>query len=222
MPRASWDFIGNIRFSIPDLYTQKAIADFLDRETTRVDQLIEKKKRFLNLADERWRATLNHIIFPNSPDWKRLPSGWRKVRLKYLTDLNRPIMYGIVLPGPNMEEGPMIVKGGDVKPGRLRPDRLCRTTYEIEAGYARSRLKAGDLVISIRGGIGDIEIVPPEIDGANAVAQKELDNNFFKLRLWQMPDLLKALFRAYGELSDETRAKLPLKQIWAPISGGDA
>jgi restriction system protein len=27
----------------------------------------------------------------------------------------------------------------------------------------------------------------------NAVAQKELDNNFFKLRLWQMPDGIDAL-----------------------------
>jgi restriction system protein len=59
------------------------------------------------------------------------------------------------------------------------------------------------------------------IGGVNAVAQKELDNNFFKLRLWQMQHLLKALFQAYSELSDETRAKLPLKQIWAPISGDD-
>jgi len=31
----------------PDLETQKAIADFLDRETARIDQLIEKKQRFV-------------------------------------------------------------------------------------------------------------------------------------------------------------------------------
>jgi type I restriction enzyme S subunit len=76
-------------------------------------------------------------------------------------------MYGIVLPGPNVDEGVMIVKGGDVKPKRLTPETLCKTTTEIERGYARSRLRAGDLVIAIRGGIGDIEIVPPEIEGAN-------------------------------------------------------
>ena len=56
----------------------------------------------------------------------------------------------------------------------------------------------------------------------NAAAQRELDDNFFKLRLWQMPDLLKAIFRSYGNLSDETRAKLPLKQIWTTTSEGDA
>ena len=34
-----------------------------------------------------------------------------------------------------------------------------------------------------------------------------------------MPELLAALFSAYPHLSDETRAKLPLKQVWAPVAG---
>ncbi|MFZ4603343.1 MAG: restriction endonuclease [Caulobacterales bacterium] len=59
------------------------------------------------------------------------------------------------------------------------------------------------------------------IGGVNSVAQKELDKSFFKLRLWQMPDLLKALFRAYGALSEETKARIPLKQIWAPVAVGE-
>ena len=161
------DTMLNSKISLPNVEAQKKIANFLDRETARIDELIEKKERFLEKADEQWKAMLNHQIFPGSPDWSKLPPGWRKVQLKYLSDEARPIMYGIVLPGPNMEEGPMIVKGGDVKPGRLSPEKLCRTTVEIEASYKRSRLKEGDLVISIRGGIGDIESVPMEIEGAN-------------------------------------------------------
>lgn len=166
-----WDLeheaLRNIPVLLPDLPTQRQIADFLDRETARIDLLIEKKQRFLSLASERWRAVLNHHIFPNSPAWEGLPKHWTKTLLKFLTDQKRPIMYGIVLPGPNMEFGPMIVKGGDVKPGRLDPEKLCRTTVEIESSYVRSRLKAGDLVISIRGSIGDVEIVPSSIEGAN-------------------------------------------------------
>ena len=40
-----------------------------------------------------------------------------------------------------------------------------------------------------------------------------------RMRLGQMPDLRKALSR---DLADETRAKLPLNQIGAPISGDEA
>jgi type I restriction enzyme S subunit len=139
--------------------------------------LIDKKQRFLALTEEHWRSTLDHLICGRGSDSlstpvthaaiSSIPSSWKLPPLKYLTDINRPIMYGIVLPGPNVEHGVMIVKGGDVKPERLHPDRLCKTTFEIERGYERSRLKCGDLLITIRGGIGDVEIVPPEIGGAN-------------------------------------------------------
>lgn len=76
-------------------------------------------------------------------------------------------MYGIVLPGPNVQEGVPIVKGGDVAPERLNLQRLCRTTYEIEAGYTRSRLRPNDLVYAIRGSIGEVAMVPGELEGAN-------------------------------------------------------
>ena len=60
MPRASWDFIGSRTVPDPDLPTQKAIADFLDRETARIDQLIEKKQRTASLLSSRWES-LFHI-----------------------------------------------------------------------------------------------------------------------------------------------------------------
>jgi restriction system protein len=101
----------------------------------------------------------------------------------------------------------------------LGEDRIC---VQVKSGDGTAN---HDVVLRLIGSVSNTQArtgLLVSIGGVNAAAQKELDNNFFKLRLWQMPDLLKALFRAYGELSDETRAKLPLKQIWAPISGGDA
>jgi type I restriction enzyme, S subunit len=178
MPRASWEFIGSRKVPTPDLATQQAIAAFLDRETAHIDQLIRKKARFSALADERWRATLDAEILGRAIAGKRsltdgqpyisdLPADWVLTPLKHLVDPRRPVMYGIVLPGPNVEDGVMIVKGGDVKPDRLSPDHLCKTAREIEAGYVRSRLRGGDLVIAIRGSVGDVEIIPAEIEGAN-------------------------------------------------------
>jgi restriction system protein len=99
----------------------------------------------------------------------------------------------------------------------LGEDRVC---VQVKSGDGPAN---HDVVLRLIGSVSNTQArtgLLVSIGGVNAVAQKELDNNFFKLRLWQMPDLLKALFRSYGELSDETRAKLPLKQIWAPMSGG--
>ena len=98
----------------------------------------------------------------------------------------------------------------------LGEDRIC---VQVKSGDGAAN---HDVVLRLIGSVSNTQArtgLLVSIGGVNAVAQKELDNNFFKLRLWQMPDLLKALFRTYNELSDETRAKLPLKQIWAPMSG---
>lgn len=42
-----------------------------------------------------------------------------------------------------------------------------RTSPEIDAAYARSKVTVGDLVIAIRASVGKSLIVPPELDGAN-------------------------------------------------------
>ncbi|UHD45482.1 restriction endonuclease [Aureimonas altamirensis] len=99
----------------------------------------------------------------------------------------------------------------------LGEDRIC---VQVKSGDGAAN---HDVVLRLIGSVSNTQArtgLLVSIGGVNSVAQKELDNNFFKLRLWQMPHLLRALFRTYSDLSDETRVKLPLKQIWAPISGG--
>ena len=67
MPRASWEFIGSRTVPVPDLPTQKAIADFLDRETARIDQLIEKKQRMVEVLGERARSVNEHFFLDAEP-----------------------------------------------------------------------------------------------------------------------------------------------------------
>jgi type I restriction enzyme S subunit len=105
---------------------------------------------------------------PSGIEWLgNVPAHWIVQPLKWLTPADRQIMYGIVLPGPNVDEGVPIVKGGDVKPERLNPATLSRTTREIESGYVRSRLRGGDIVYAIRGSIGEAAIVPDTLRDAN-------------------------------------------------------
>jgi type I restriction enzyme S subunit len=73
----------------------------------------------------------------------------------------------VVLPGPDFPDGVPIIKGGDVAFGRMLPEQLQRTTPEIDAQYARSRVRQGDLVIAIRGSYGEVCKVPGSLNGAN-------------------------------------------------------
>lgn len=62
MPRADWGFIGNMTVPIPPLAQQRAIADYLDRETARIDGLIVAKERVLGLLAEKRRALITRAV----------------------------------------------------------------------------------------------------------------------------------------------------------------
>ena len=178
MPRVSPDQVAVSFMPLPRLDEQRAIAGFLDRETAKIDSLVAKKERLIELLQQKRTALISRTVIkgldPNVPmkdsgvEWLgEIPVHWDVTRLGHLTPFNRRIMYGIVLPGPHVEDGIPIVKGGDVSPERLRLDALSRTSKEIESRYARSRLHPGDLVYAIRGSIGDVAMVPSGLEGAN-------------------------------------------------------
>jgi type I restriction enzyme, S subunit len=171
--------VAQFKVPVPPLLEQDRIAKFLDEQTARIDALIAQKQELLERLHEYLEASIARRILGEDqpgprtktgvPEVPELPTGWVLSPMMRLTDPKRPIMYGIVLPGPNVEEGPSvpIVKGGDVRPHRLRLELLNRTTAELEAPYARARLAEEDIVYSIRGTIGDAELVPAELAGAN-------------------------------------------------------
>lgn len=157
-PHLNAEELGEVSVTLPTVPEQRAIADYLDTETARIDALIVKKRRMIELLKEATMGGIEEIVWsgkhPTTP-------------LKRLVPTSRKIMYGIVLPGPNVDDGALLVKGGDVKPGGLDPHLLARTAFEIEARYERSRIRSGDLLFAIRGGVGDVEIAPGGVHGAN-------------------------------------------------------
>ncbi|HVA49609.1 MAG TPA: restriction endonuclease subunit S [Pirellulales bacterium] len=177
-PDVSGELIRNLRINVPPLSEQCCIAAFLDRETATIDALVAQKERLIALLEEKRRAVISHAVTrgldpaaplkdSGSPFWGPIPDHWTMTKLRYLVPDERQVMYGIVLPGPHVDDGIPIVKGGNCEEGRLRLEFMSRTSKEIEAGYARSRLQEGDIVYAIRGSIGAAQIVPAELSGAN-------------------------------------------------------
>lgn len=54
--------IKSIPINVPDLATQREIADFLDRETARIDLLMEKKQRLVALLGEKVRSDIHDLF----------------------------------------------------------------------------------------------------------------------------------------------------------------
>lgn len=77
----------NILLAIPDRETQKAVADFLDFEIARIDQLIEKRSRFASLVLERRDAIISKTVVGTEAvdgGWlTNLSDDWRAERAKF-------------------------------------------------------------------------------------------------------------------------------------------
>lgn len=64
------------RFAFPPLAEQQTIASHLDRETARIDALVEKKTRFIELLREKRQALITHAVTKGlDPDVKMKGSG---------------------------------------------------------------------------------------------------------------------------------------------------
>jgi restriction system protein len=50
---------------------------------------------------------------------------------------------------------------------------------------------------------------------------REARDDHFYIRLWSQREVLEQIYRYYGELSEEWRARVPLRRIWALVSEGD-
>ena len=54
------DAIRGSFFAVPPINEQRAIADFLDRETTRIDALVARKEQLIELLQEKRTALITH------------------------------------------------------------------------------------------------------------------------------------------------------------------
>lgn len=155
-PRTNWSSLASFEFDLPPLEQQRRIAEIL----WSVDASLGANEDLQSSLLEYRQSLLDSIAHEYSESHALAP-------LDSAIEQGRPICYGILMPGLGVENGIPVVKVRDFPDGYIREDDLLQTTPEIEAPYKRSRLKTGDLLISIRGTIGRMAEVPPSLDGAN-------------------------------------------------------
>jgi type I restriction enzyme S subunit len=82
----------DLPFPLPPLVEQTAIAEFLDRETVKIDALVEEQKRLIDLLREKRRAVISQAVTKGldpgvatkdtGVEWLgRVPTHWQPVQL---------------------------------------------------------------------------------------------------------------------------------------------
>jgi type I restriction enzyme S subunit len=154
------------------------ISDALDSETARIDALINRKTRFIELLREKRQALITHAVTkgldPNvkmkdsGVEWLgEVPEHWEVKPLKLLVEPGSAITYGIVQPGEPLEQGVPFVQTTNMTSGDFSLESLQRTSPEIAAQYGRTEIQGGEVLLGIRASIGAAYVAPPSLKGAN-------------------------------------------------------
>ena len=186
--------IANLRFAIPPLPEQRAIAAFLNRETGKIDALVAEQRRMIELLKEKRQAVISHAVTKGlNPDAPMKPSGiewlgdvpdhWQTMRLRFLVALNPSKREADNL-GPEQEVSflPMEAVGddGSLDLSRTRPIGEVDTgyTYFREGDVAFAKITPcfengkGAVMRSLLGGIGfgttELTVVRPRDQVASA------------------------------------------------------
>lgn len=167
MPRASWEFIGLLPVSTCSYSLSEKVARFLDHETAKIDNLIEKQQQLIELLKEKRQAVISHAVTKGlNPDvlmkdsgveWLgEIPQHWGVTRLKY--ECRDIVDCPHSTPNYTDEGEYPAIRTADILAGYLDLQN-CRRVTEPVYNERNFRLipKAGDIIYSREGerfGIG--------------------------------------------------------------------
>lgn len=162
MPRTSWDFMGDLVTHVPPIEQQRVIADFLDRETAKIDALIGKQEQLIAALREDRAATITHAVTkglnPNvamkasGVQWiSEIPETWNVLRLSW--------MFATISSGTTPDSKNLNYYGGEINwvtTGELREEYVENTTSRVTdlalADHSALRIyEPGSLVIAMYG-----------------------------------------------------------------------
>ncbi len=162
------DKYNTLSITIPPLAEQRAIADYLDRKTAQIDQLVARKEQLLALLQKKRQAIINEAVTrgldANAPkkdsgiEWLgKIPAHWRITKLKHLTTR---IVDGTHFTPNYIESGVPFLRVTDIQSEIID---LTLVKYisqeEHEQLSGRCKPERGDVLLSKNGTIGITKVV---------------------------------------------------------------
>ena len=177
MPRADWQFTGNMLFPLPPLPEQRAIVRYLDYVDRRIRRYVDAKRKLIALIEEERQAVINRAVTrgldpnvglkPSGVEWLGdVPEHWERCRLRNVVS--------VVTTGSRgwssyaSDTGPLFIRVANLSRGslELRFDDTVRLDLPKTSEMARTRIQRGDLLVSVTAYIGSIAVAPDEFEEA--------------------------------------------------------
>lgn len=160
--------LGNLFITLPSYLEQQHIANFLDREVGKIEALIAKQERLVELLTEKRQAVISHAVTkglnPNTPmkpsaiDWLGdVPEHWEVSRLKFHT---KQIVDGTHFTPDYLENGIPFLRVTDIQKEEIDLLSVKYISYlqHIDLNK-RCNPQEGDILLSKNGTIGKVKII---------------------------------------------------------------
>lgn len=168
-PNINQETVAGLRIPAPRIEEQTAIATFLDRETAKLDTLISKQERLIELLQEKRQAVISHAVIkgldPDVPmkdsgiEWLgAIPYKWMHASLRHVC---KKITDGSHFSPENTDEGRSYVTVRNLISSEIDLDgaaKISEIDFEklVKAGC---RPSVNDVLFSKDGTVGKVAIV---------------------------------------------------------------
>ena len=180
-----WDEFRDIRVKLPSQEIQSVIADLLDRETKRIDTLIDAKRRMIALVAERHHSDVSALL--GAPD--------RFVPLRRFASIQTGLTVDASRAGGDDSVTRPYLRVANVQPGHLALDEITEIT--VPTGLAtRATLRQGDVLMTEGGDLDKL--------GRGTVWRNEIPNCLHQNHVFAVRPRAEMLDADYLALVTET------------------
>lgn len=163
--------LGNLFLALPDIETQRLIADYLDREIARIDALVAEKEKMLALLEEKRAALISRAVTrgldPNAPlkpsglDWLGdIPAHWEVIQVRFACPSLQTGPFGSQLHAEEyIDNGIPVINPAHLKDNKITPDYGISVDDETANRLSTHKLREGDVVFGRRGELGRCGVV---------------------------------------------------------------
>lgn len=164
-------FLLNYPIAYPPSAEQQVIGAYLDHQTAKIDALIAKKQRLLDLLAEQRSALISQAVTKGlNPDvemkdsgvlWLgQVPSHWDVSKLGYVSISLQTGPFGSQIhSGEYVSGGIPLINPAHIKDGKIFPSEDTAVDQETWNKLARHELLEGDIVFARRGEMGRCALV---------------------------------------------------------------
>jgi type I restriction enzyme S subunit len=199
---------------VPPAETQRAIADYLDRETGEIDRMIAKMDELTETLEVRRRRAIDTIL-----------AGHPRHRLRLVIALSQTGPFGTqLLSSEYVSGGVPLINPSHINRAGISPDDEVSVSPEKAAELSRHLLRPGDIVLGRKGEVDKAALVPddlgPALCGSDSMLIRADDSVSLPKLLWwffQSPYCHQQLERMSVGVSVTGLNQVAISQLWMPL-----